>query len=99
MAKMVAETPRQIQLVVTMPFSLLERAQRLVERGYARNRDTLLAAAIEAFIAKLEERIAADAQLLAMANDPDFQSLNLKIAEEFAGSDYQALKEGEDEAR
>ena len=88
-----------IPVVMELPSSLVERAERLVERGLARDRDALLTAAIEDFIARLEERLTVDAELLAMANDAEFQALNLRIAEEFAGSDYQALQEGEDEAR
>jgi metal-responsive CopG/Arc/MetJ family transcriptional regulator len=99
MAELSPKILRDVQLVVTLPFELLERTERLIERGYARSRDTLLATAIEHFIAQLEERIDTDAQLLAMADDQDFQTLNLQIAEEFAESDYQSLKIGDDEAR
>lgn len=98
MADAPAKLMQDIQLVVTLPFDLLERTERLVERGYARNRDTLLTAAIEKFIAQLEEQIAVDADLLTMSADSDFQTLNLQIAEAFSESDYQALRDDENEA-
>ena len=99
-ANQIPTSPKHdIQLVISLPLQLIEKVEGLVEQGYARNRDVLLAAAIESFIVRLEERNAVDAELLAMANDPEFQSLNLQVAEEFSGSDYQALKEDEHEAR
>jgi len=76
-----------IPMVISLPFELLERTERLVERGLADNRDSLLRTAIEKFIDELEERSSIDAELAAMAEDEDFQALNRQVAAEFAASD------------
>ena len=73
-----------IPMVISLPFELLERTERLVERGLADNRDSLLRTAIEKFIDELEERSSVDAELAAMAEDEDFQALNRQVAAEFA---------------
>lgn len=88
-----------IQTVISLPFDLLERTERLIAQGFAANRESLLQTAIEKFIADLEERISIDAQFADMAEDVAFQALNLQITEEFAGSDYEALRLIEDETR
>jgi metal-responsive CopG/Arc/MetJ family transcriptional regulator len=75
-----SDSNNEIQLVIALPFRLLEQMESLVERGYARNRNVLLAAAVENFISKLEEQSKIDAEFRAMASDSDFQSLNLQIA-------------------
>ncbi len=73
-----------IPMVISLPFELLERTERLVERGLADTRDSLLRTAIEKFIDELEERSSIDAELAAMAEDEDFQALNRQVAAEFA---------------
>lgn len=87
---MTAQHADTIQMVINLPFDLLERAERLVERGLAENRESLLRAAIERFIAELEERISIEFQFAGMADDTEFQTLNLQVAAEFAVSDYEA---------
>lgn len=88
-----------IPMVISLPFELLERTERLVERGLADNRDSLLRIAIEKFIDELEVRSSIDAELAAMADDEDFQALNRQVAAEFAASDYEALRVDENETR
>jgi len=88
-----------IQMVISLPFELLERTERLVDQGLAGNREALLRAAIERFVTELEERISIETRFSEMAEDAEFQALNLQVAEEFAISDYEAFKLGENETR
>ncbi len=79
-----------IRTTVTLPASLLRRSQELVDAGRIPNRNALIIAALEQFIAAWE-RDEIDRQFMAMADDADYQALQANVAESFAESDWEAL--------
>jgi metal-responsive CopG/Arc/MetJ family transcriptional regulator len=83
-----------VRTTVTLPANLLQRSQELVESGQVPNRNALIVAALEQFIADLE-RAEIDRQFAAMADDADYQALQTEVAESFADADWEALTEGE----
>ncbi|HFQ92792.1 MAG TPA: CopG family transcriptional regulator [Anaerolineae bacterium] len=83
-----------VRTTVTLPVELMRRSQEIVESGLVPNRNALIVAAMEHFIAELE-REEIDRQFAAMANDEAFQTLQLEVAESFADSDWEALRQGE----
>jgi len=76
-----------------------ERIQTAVERGRARSQNALIVQAVEKFLHD-SERAWIDAQFAAMAEDEDYQTLLLTIAEEFDPLDRETwrMSEGEDAA-
>jgi metal-responsive CopG/Arc/MetJ family transcriptional regulator len=83
-----------VRTTVTLPASLLNRSQGLIDSGQVPNRNALIVAALERFIADLE-REEIDRQFAAMAEDTDYQSVQIEFAESFADTDWEALTEGE----
>jgi len=81
---------KTVRTTVSLPATLVERTQRLVDSGLAQSRNAVIVAALEHFLEHLE-RQAIDAQFAAMADDEAYQALNLEIADEFAESDWEAL--------
>jgi metal-responsive CopG/Arc/MetJ family transcriptional regulator len=79
-----------VRTTVSLPSDLQERAQYLIDMGLARNRNTLIVAALEHFLEHLERQVI-DAQFAAMADDETYSSLNLSLTDEFDESDWQAL--------
>ena len=83
-----------VRTTVKLPQSLLERSQGFIDSGQVPNRNALIVAALERFIADLE-REEIDHQFAAMAADADYQSVQMDVAESFAESDWEAMVEGE----
>ncbi len=83
-----------VRTTVTLPASLLQKGQELVDSGKVPNRNALVVAALEQFIADLE-RAEIDRQFAAMAEDDGYQALQTDVAESFAESDWEALADGE----
>ena len=83
-----------VRTTVTLPANLLRRSQDLVDSGQVPNRNALIVAALEQFIADLE-REAIDRQFAAMAEDTGYQAFQTEMAESFAESDWEAFVEGE----
>ena len=83
-----------VRTTVTLPANLLHRSQGLIDSGRIPNRNALIVAALEQFIAELE-REEIDRQFAAMAEDTDYQSFQVEVAESFADTDWEALAEGE----
>lgn len=81
---------------VTLPARLLDAADRAVRRGKARSRTDLLSRALERELAA-QRRAEIDAAFLEMANDPEYQREALRITEEFAVADWEALQLGDRE--
>lgn len=79
-----------IRTTVKLPASLLRRSQELVDSGRIPNRNALIIAALEQFIADWE-REEIDRLFAAMADDADYQILQVDVAESFAESDWEAL--------
>ena len=77
---------------VDLPEHLLERAQRLVDKGAARSRNGVITAALETYLG-IMERQAIDEQFAAMASDESYQRLMVSLAEEFTRSNWEALSE------
>ncbi|HRQ40249.1 MAG TPA: CopG family transcriptional regulator [Chloroflexota bacterium] len=83
-----------VRTTVTLPVNLLQRSQELVDSGQAPNRNALIVAALEQFVADLERK-EIDRQFATMAEDTDYQVRQTEMAESFAESDWEALAEGE----
>ncbi len=83
-----------IRTTVTLPASLLRRSQDMVDSGRIPNRNALIIAALEQFIADWE-REEIDQQFAALAEDADYQALQTEMAESFAVSDWESLAEAE----
>lgn len=83
-----------VRTTITLPTNLLRRSQELVDSGRAPNRNALIVAALEQFVADLEQE-EIDRQFAAMAGDNEFQALQTDMTESFAESDWEALAEVE----
>lgn len=79
---------------VALPVDLLAAADRAVQAGAARNRGELLSHALRRELAA-QRRAAVDAAFEAMADDSEYQAEALRITEEFAVADWEALQLGE----
>lgn len=86
------------RLTVDLPKALVERADALVRRGAARSRNRLIVQAIEAYLKQLEEALI-DAQFAEMEHDERYIAEQLRLAQEFERSDWEALQLGEGEGR
>ena len=76
---------------IAVPEELLALADQAVRDGRARSRAELLARALRREFAA-ERRAAIDAGFARMADDPDYQTEALRIAEEYAVADWEALR-------
>ena len=83
-----------VRTTITLPATLLQRTQAVVDSGRVPNRNALMVTAIEQFLQDLE-REEIDRQFAAMADDLAFQAEQIALAESFADSDWEALVEGE----
>ncbi len=83
-----------VRTTVTLPANLLQRSQGLIDSGQVPNRNALIVAALEQFIADLE-RAEIDRQFAAMADDTEYQSFQTDVAESFADADWEAMIDGE----
>ena len=83
-----------VRTTITLPRKLSQRSQQLVDMGKVPSRNALIVAALEHFIAELE-REEIDRQFAAVADDAEYQSLNLEMTDSFAGSDWEALSTAE----
>ncbi len=86
-----AARPRLRRTTIALPPTLLEAVDRAVARGLARSRGDLLSRALRREIAA-QRRADVDAAFAAMADDPDYQVEAVRIAREFAPSDWEALR-------
>ena len=86
-----------IRTTVTIPTSLMQRSQPFLDQGMVPNRNALVVAALERFLAELE-RQAIDRQFAAMADDLEYQAWHEQMAESFGASDWEALKLAEKSA-
>lgn len=81
----------RVRTTLDLPRSFRQRIARAVERGAARSQNALVIQAIEDYLAHLE-REWIDDQFAQMADDATYQTLNLQIAAEFEGSDWEAIQ-------
>ncbi len=80
-----------VRTTVTIPTTLIKRSQPFIDKGVLPNRNALLVAALEHFLVEME-RAEIDRQFAAMADDDEYQTFNIQMAESFADSDWEALK-------
>ncbi|MSQ05718.1 MAG: ribbon-helix-helix protein, CopG family [Dehalococcoidia bacterium] len=83
-----------LRTTLALPAALVAAVDQAVRDGKAKSRNQLVAAALRRELAALE-RAAIDADLAEMGRDKDYQAEALKIAEEFAVSDWEAFQLGE----
>lgn len=95
MDKLGLEQFESVRTTVTLPANLVKRSERFVEKGVIPSRNALIVAALEYFLAELEER-EIDQAFAAMAEDKAYQLLDERLAEEFADSDWEALLSAEE---
>lgn len=79
-----------IRITVNLPLDLMQRAQQLIEQGFARDHHALIVSALDNFLCQVE-RQEIDAQLAVMMDDAAYQALNKAILLEFEESDWEAL--------
>lgn len=85
---------RTLRTTLALPAALLAAVDQAVREGKAKSRNQLVAAALRRELAALE-RAAIDQDFAGMADDKAYQEEALKIAEEFAVSDWEAFQLGE----
>ena len=85
-----------VRTTVTLPADLVEWSQRFVEKGTVPSRNALIVAALEHFLIELEQQ-EIDQQFAAMADDEAYQELSVQMSEEFADSDWEAMRIVEEE--
>jgi metal-responsive CopG/Arc/MetJ family transcriptional regulator len=78
-----------IRTTVTLPADLVDAADQAVRAGKARSRNDLLVMALRHELAA-QERMDVDADLAAMADDPELQAEAELIEREFAQADSSA---------
>ena len=83
-----------VRTTVTLPANLVEWCQRFIEKGTVPNRNALIVAALERFLIELE-RQEIDQQFALMVDDEVYQELNIQMSEEFAESDWEAIRVAE----
>lgn len=82
---------KKVRTTIDIPQSLWERVRLTVKDRGAKSQNTLIIQAIESYIQQLEEsRI--DAEFAQMRDDERYRTLNLKMAEEFSYSDWEAFQ-------
>jgi metal-responsive CopG/Arc/MetJ family transcriptional regulator len=84
-----------VRTTVTLPAHLVEWSQRFVEKGAVPSRNALVVAALEHFLRELE-RQEIDEQFAAMGDDEAYQELSVQVSEEFAESDWDAIRTAEE---
>lgn len=83
-----------IRTTLTLPVELLEAADRAVSEGKAKSRNQFVARAIRNELAA-QKRAEIDAEFAEMADDTEYQLEAEIINQEFAQSDWEALRLGE----
>ncbi len=83
-----------VRTTVTLPAELVEWSQQFIEKGTVPSRNALIVAALEHFLKELESQ-EIDRQFAAMADDEAYGDLSVRISEEFADSDWEAIYQSE----
>jgi hypothetical protein len=87
--KHLIEQPVRVRTTVDLPRELLDRSKSVVDRGLAKNQNTLFTAALADYLDQLDQQ-AIDRQFAEMESDTPYQELNMQLLNEFAGNDNQA---------
>lgn len=85
---------RRVRTTVALSADLLAEMDAMVGRGAADSRNAFLERAIRQQLAA-SRRAAIDAEFAQMANDSTYQKEAVQVAEEFAASDWEALRAAE----
>ena len=80
-----------IRTTITLPADLVDAADQAVRAGKARSRNELLVTALRHELAA-QRRAEIDADLAAMADDPELQAEAEQIKREFAQADDEARR-------
>ena len=83
-----------MRTTIALPEDLLAAANQAVHDGKARSRNELIANALRHELASLR-KAEIDEAFVVMADDREFQEHAGKIAREFADSDWEAFRQGE----
>ena len=82
----------RVRINVDLPLPLFERlSQFLLVEQPVRSRNALIVEAVEEYLNRLEEA-KIDDEFARMAEDEEYGRLSLRVAEEFAYSDWKALE-------
>ena len=85
------ERKDRIRINIDLPVALLERVTEAVRKGAFRSRNGLIVRAVEEYMKHLEDSWI-DQAFARMADDREYQLLNLRVAEEFENSDSEAFR-------
>jgi hypothetical protein len=85
------ETAANVQTTLRVPALLYARAKSFVAHGASRSMNDLIVSALAAYV-KAQERRAVDEAFRPMKDNREYQRQALRFAEEFAGSDAEAIK-------
>ena len=88
------KTSTNVQTTLRLPAPLYKRAKSFVKQGSSRSINDLIVHALAAYV-RAKERRAVDDAFGPMIDDLDYQREALAIAEEFAGSDTEAIQMAE----
>ena len=83
-----------VRTTLTLPAELLEATDRAVREGKAKSRNEFVALALRRELADLK-KTEIDAAFAAMADDTEYQSEAMAIANELAKADWEAFQIGE----
>lgn len=83
-----------VRTTITLPAELLAATDKVVSQGKAKSRNEFVA---QALLHELEalKRAEIDAELVQMAQDPEYQAHVLRMEAEFAAASWEALQLGE----
>ena len=81
----------RVRTTVDIPKPLWERIRGVIDHHEIKSRNSLIIKALEKYLAEIEEELL-DKEFARMADDEEYKSLNLRIAEEFAHSDWEAFQ-------
>lgn len=81
----------RVRINLDIPKALLEQLFAATEKGAAKNRNALIITAIESYL-KILENLWIDQEFAEMTSDERYRALNLKVAEEFKTSDWEAIR-------
>ncbi len=79
-----------MRTTITIPDSLAEQVDLLVQAGTTKSRNQFIVEALEDKVKQMKD-IQLDAEFAEMATDAEYQQEALEIEREFALSDYEAL--------
>jgi hypothetical protein len=92
--KHLIDQPVRVRTTIDLPRELLDRSRDVVDKGWAKNQNTLFTRALEEYLDQLDQQ-AIDSQFADMAGDRAYRELQVRLLDEFAGNDRHAQAAGE----